>query len=204
VVLPTAVGNAGQTIGFRVTSTKLITLDGAGSETIDGSPTRIMWAGESAVLISDGSNWHKIGGKTIPLVCQLTRSSSDLSYTTGWTVVPMDAQAIGPSFLFSGGQFVAARPGTYESNMFAYVSADSGLSFAYFSIKKNSTDAPNGYELPVSVAAGQVIAGEFESTFALAAGDTINAEVNVPTGSTIVVFGGAQPAILTVVEIPSW
>lgn len=73
VTLPAASGNTGKMIGFRMSSalTKLVTLDGNSSETIDGAATRIMWAGETAILMCDGSNWFKIAGKTIPMKCTL-------------------------------------------------------------------------------------------------------------------------------------
>lgn len=71
ITLPTASGNAGQFIGVRMSSalTKLVTIDGNASETIDGSLTRIMWACESAILISDGTQWCKIAGKSVPMLC---------------------------------------------------------------------------------------------------------------------------------------
>ena len=45
ITLPTAVNNGGKTITFIMSSalTKLVTLDANGTETIDGSLTRIMW-----------------------------------------------------------------------------------------------------------------------------------------------------------------
>lgn len=68
VTLPTPVSIAGTQIGVRVkpSSTNLLTLATAAGN-IDGSSTRVMWAGESAMLESDGTNWVKIGGKTIPM-----------------------------------------------------------------------------------------------------------------------------------------
>lgn len=82
VTLPTAVGNAGRLIAFRMDTvlTRLVTLDGNGTETIDGLLTRVMWSGENCVLISDGTEWHKIGGTSRPLeaVCE-GRSATSLA-----------------------------------------------------------------------------------------------------------------------------
>lgn len=78
VTLPAVSGNAGKVIGFQMSTalTKLVTLDGNASETIDGSLTRIMWAGESAILYCDGTTWSKIGGKSISMTAGQTVSGA--------------------------------------------------------------------------------------------------------------------------------
>jgi len=77
VTLPAVSGNTGKYIGFRMDAalTKLVTLDGNASETIDGATTRVMWAKETAILLCDGSNWFKVAGKTLPLVCNMAPSA---------------------------------------------------------------------------------------------------------------------------------
>lgn len=84
VTLPAASGNAGQMIHFRMSGalTKLVTLDGNASETIDGSTTRVMWANETATLMCDGSNWVKVWGKTIPMIAAQRASTSQGSIAT--------------------------------------------------------------------------------------------------------------------------
>ena len=79
VTLPTAASQSGKVIGFRMSSalTRFVTIDGNASETIDGALTRVMWANEVAILRSDGSNWHKIAGKSIPLSAHISRRSAD-------------------------------------------------------------------------------------------------------------------------------
>lgn len=59
---PTAVGNSGKRIGvlkvLADTSFNAVTMDGNGSETLDGATTRkCCTAGEFFVYVSDGSNW---------------------------------------------------------------------------------------------------------------------------------------------------
>ena len=60
--LPTAVGIAGKTYKILRTdiaaSTNLITIDGSGTETIDGNLIHLLWTAESVLLESDGANWH--------------------------------------------------------------------------------------------------------------------------------------------------
>jgi hypothetical protein len=80
VTLPAASGNTGKLIGFRMGSTtaltKIVTIDGNSSETIDGATTRVMWSNEVAILLCDGSNWFKVAGKSIPMTCFTTRTAA--------------------------------------------------------------------------------------------------------------------------------
>ena len=60
--LPTAVGNEGKEFDFKHTGTdysKFLTLDGDGTETIDGSTTYVLRIPKSGVkIISDNANWQ--------------------------------------------------------------------------------------------------------------------------------------------------
>lgn len=82
VTLPAASGNAGKIIGLRIAgnATKLFTIDGNGSETIDGVTTRVLWANEVAILECDGTGWTKIAGKTIPMMCRLEYQGTEITY----------------------------------------------------------------------------------------------------------------------------
>lgn len=57
----TAVGNAGKVLRFKKTdssTTNIVTVDGAGTETIDGQLTFVLTAlNQSLTIVSDGSNW---------------------------------------------------------------------------------------------------------------------------------------------------
>ena len=94
VITATAAANAklpapvaGKVLGVRVTpaSTNLFTLNPNSSENIDGASSRILWAGETAVLLSDGTNWFKVAGKTIPMTALIrlgtTQSIADSTVT---------------------------------------------------------------------------------------------------------------------------
>lgn len=78
LTLPAVSGNTGRivTIQMSNTLTKLVTVDGNGSEMIDGALTRIMWANESCVLYCDGTAWRKVGGRSIPMVGAITPSAT--------------------------------------------------------------------------------------------------------------------------------
>lgn len=58
VTLPTASGIQGQYFIVKNSGTGIITIDAAGSETIDGELTKILAVQyESITVISDGANW---------------------------------------------------------------------------------------------------------------------------------------------------
>lgn len=79
VTLPTAASNTGKSIAFKGSSalTKLITIDGFSTETIDGASNIVLWAGEVLVVMSDGTNWIIVSWKKNPMVasCQATTQS---------------------------------------------------------------------------------------------------------------------------------
>jgi len=97
VTLPAASGNAGKIISFQMVSglTKLVTITGNGSETIDDSNTRIMWANETAVLYCDGTAWTKIGGKTIPMIGAMYKSGATQTIATA-TDTKIVTQSVSP------------------------------------------------------------------------------------------------------------
>lgn len=78
VTLPAVSGNSGKLLSVEMSGalTKLVTLDGNASETIDGATTRVMWARETAVLLCDGTGWTKVGGKSIPMAMKAHADTS--------------------------------------------------------------------------------------------------------------------------------
>jgi hypothetical protein len=90
VTLPAVSGNTGRFLGIRMAPglTRLVTVDGNGTELIDGSQTRVMWANETAILFCDGAAWTKVMGKSIPMTCVLSQNTGGtLSDTIGASVV---------------------------------------------------------------------------------------------------------------------
>jgi hypothetical protein len=90
ITLPAASGNLGKIIGFVVdgTATKLFTIDGNSTETIDGETTRVLWANESAILLCDGTGWTKIAGKSIPMSAVIRNNASQsITLNTATTVI---------------------------------------------------------------------------------------------------------------------
>ncbi len=123
VTLPAASGNTGKFISFRISTsaTKLFTIDGNASETIDGALTRIMWAGESATLYCDGSNWFKISGKSKPTQCKIYYTTTPAASIADATVVqtPFNSTTIDNTGLMAdltNDRVNVIRPGQYIIN----------------------------------------------------------------------------------------
>lgn len=209
VTLPTAVGFAGQTIGFRCATglTGLATLDGNSGETLDGAPTRDLWAGEAAVLESDGSNLVKLSGKSRPMAATV-RLTAPQSFTDSVAAnvifdgTDLDNTGLMADIITAHG-LIVRRAGTYsvaatvywsavndtvraQSYVFADTLAIAGSALASGVTGADLTNHP-GAVLPL--AAGQVL--------------TVN---SFTEGQTINAFGQAAGygTMLAATEIDPW
>ena len=121
-ILPLASTCKGYKVDIRVAtgSTCLVTLTAAGSDLIDGLATRVMWAGESATLLSDGIGWTKVAGKTIPMSASLGYGVNQL-FAPGANLTTLNFSSIKastapPSFVTLP-NFVILRPGSYKVSL---------------------------------------------------------------------------------------
>lgn len=210
--LPTAVGNAGKFIGVRMgligVMSKLVTLDGNAAETIDGVASRIMWAGESAILMSDGTEWKKISGLSIPMMASIYLAA-DTANTVNATVTaaPLDTVSIDNTGAMAN---VGASKITLLRNSPIHVFGQVGItntgnpslaSAAY--IKRNA--AYIGYlgsEQPINMNKS------FPVNCILingVAGDDIIEYYSQASGlTTPTLSGGIANSFLQVVEVPNW
>jgi hypothetical protein len=60
VNLPAAAANTGKFYYIKNTGTGTVTVDGNGSETVEGETTQQLLQGDCALIVCDGSNWHLI------------------------------------------------------------------------------------------------------------------------------------------------
>jgi len=92
LTLPSAASCAFQVIGFRMMPglTKRVTLTAYGVDLIDGLATRIMRNNEVAILWSDGLNWTKIAGKSIPMTAGLLMFASQNIAAVTWGKIAYD------------------------------------------------------------------------------------------------------------------
>lgn len=130
ITLPNPADCAGKILQFQMSGalTKLVTL--SSSQLIDGINQRVMWAGESAVLWSDGATWSKIAGKSIPFTARGNRNGA-LNIAANVAVkIPLDFSGSDPSGLIvdtTNGRLRAPRNATYSlaaSVIFAALPSD--------------------------------------------------------------------------------
>lgn len=218
VTLPAVSGNAGKLIGFRMASglTRLVTLDGNASETIDGATSRVLWALESAVLYCDGSAWTKISGRTVPFKLTARRAVTQTVPNVTWTAIVMDTVIVNNSSAIdasvqcwdsANGRFRAPRPGTYQSVGFATIDGLTTGNLTFGGVAANSAtpgDNPNAFMMMIAPALGNVqvtASGPFD----IAANDFINTICFQASGSSQNTRASATVyPTLAVVEIPSW
>lgn len=116
VTLPAPSGN--QLLGVRVdpSSTHLVTVSQHAAETIDGSATRIMWAGEKAELLTDGTNWYKVAGIALPMICRMSLSGAQSIPQNVVTQVLLDTTLVDNTGLMAdtgNNRINCQRPGIY-------------------------------------------------------------------------------------------
>jgi hypothetical protein len=214
VALPAVSGNAGKLIGFAMAPiaslSKLVTIDGNGSEKIDDALTRIMWANESAILFCDGSNWIKIGGKSIPMQCQmyLNAGTQAISGSTV-TKVNLDTAAIDNTSLMADTTnhlLTIRRPATYQASaqtLYASLSAAAALIQSILNKNAGTTVGAGVF----SGAIGSYVSSPVVKTLSLALGDTVQLDTfhNVSGGVAHDITGGnTVNTLLSVVEVCGW
>lgn len=209
VTLPAASGNAGRRLWFRMAPlaslSKLVTLDGNASETIDGSLTRVMWAGETCELLCDGSNWFKVSGRTIPMMCLMEKSSTTSLANSTVTAAPLDYTAIdntGRMANAGSNRIDILRTGTYT--VYPKISGNgTGSNGAQSRVHKNGTLIPGGvfagYLDPFGSLTGPLV-------FSLSAGDNCQLYAYQASGGSITIYGAATDTAtsILVVETPTW
>ena len=124
VTLPAASGNGGKIIGLRVldTATKLFTIDGNASETIDGHATIKMVAGDAVILLCDGSNWAAITSKRKPITLKVTLSTDQTGVVDStFTKIEFDTIDVDDSGDYDNTtnyRYTPSQPGMYFAVLF--------------------------------------------------------------------------------------
>jgi hypothetical protein len=193
ITLPAASGNAGKLIAFRFGSalTKVITLDGSGSETISGKAARKHVKNEAVILLCDGSNWHIAAQWLLPVKCkaymQNGGAGKSISAAT-FTKVPFDTEVIDSNSNFDSSagshQFTATVPGDY------LVTASIGFSGAsvpqrYLAkLDKNGSYIANFFDNNLG-AGGNFVGSAASVVYNVAAGDVLSVYVYSDKAGTI-------------------
>lgn len=210
VVLPTAVGFDRQTIAFRMDDalTRLVTIDGNGSQTINTALVRVMHAGETAVLESNGSNWVKLSGLSIPMLCSLHLSTIQGISNTVSTKVLLDATDVDNSGLMAdlaNSRITVARAGTYRLALTIVWAGPTAAGVRFIGqAYLNGVGTPCVAELPI-YAAGSFASLSGTKMLNLAAGDHIELDAYQNSGASQAVLGSSNTACsLEIQEINLW
>ena len=208
ITLPTAVNNGGKTITFIMSSalTKLVTLGANGSETIDGALTRIMWARESCTLLSDGTSWYKIAGKTIPIQAGLYKTGGDQAISSGSltkVTVQTSIATNSPAAVLdtTNSRLIAPRPGIYTVNASVRFKAVTSATSYEAGVYKNGT----GYNLMSRyMTSGDWGAMQIVHQIESVVGDYYETWARQYTGSNQTLASGLIENGIYFTEIPQW
>ena len=213
LTLPAVASNYGKFLGVIIdpSSTYLVTVTGNASENIDSQNTRIMWAGEVAILYADqaSAQWIKVGGKTRPMSAALSAPSNQTFGSGTPTKLNFTTSVLttGPAALVTAAsaQFNILRPALYQVDL--YATTHNG----------NTSVAQN--QLYIYNAAAQVALGWQASAASTRVQISAQVGLNLAAGATILPYGyydtgsyatsfletNTPPANqFTIQEIPSW
>jgi hypothetical protein len=209
VTLPAPALSSGkpQLVGVLVdpTSTKLVTLAPHGAETIDGASSRILWAGESAVLLTDGTNWFKVAGKSIPMCAQMYLTAAQSIADATITAVNIDTTLNDNTGLLAdpvNHRINVQRTGVYDAVGGVQYSAFTGRAqvqvykngIAGILLVKEEVYGAGGYPAPCATTVG----------VSLASGDYVQTAAYQQSGAANALFVDVPGNILQLAEKPSW
>ena len=214
VTLPAA-APIGALVYFRVarTATRLFTLWDGGT-LIDGLDRRILWRGETAMLLKVAGGWTKVGGQSIPMTGALIRTTNQSLTATVWQGVAFGSGAQDPSglnlcFDSANGWFVARRAGVWRFTATLPVSGVTAGSECFAAFSQPNTDAPGGSPSAINIGLAQAGLSRITHNLAivrtLARTDTQQVSIRPMAGSAIVeyVLNVLTPA-MTYEEVITW
>ncbi len=218
--LPTAIGNAGRVVRFRCVNgyAGVLTIATTAGQVIgsSGLTSQILYAGETALVQSDGANWVRTGGVIIPAHARMLLSANQSISANTATQVNLnlvDFDNTGLLTSISGHFMTIFRSGFYWINTVGVWNGVNGsLEYTFITqARKNS----------VAALFTQVVGGPYTPNFSmavpvngsilLAAGDTVDMLVyqNSSSGPGVAPLSGgssvgAPASFLELTEIPTW
>lgn len=206
VTLPAASGNAGKMVGLRMDPalTKLVTIDGNASETIDGATTRVMWAGETAILHCNGTSWTKIAGKSIPMICKLAPTGTQSSTANTEVKISLSSAVFDNASMGNTSTYriTCRRTGTYNLHAAIMYVASGGANSVQIRVYKNGGTL---YFQPHARTESSInfMAEASKKAFAVTAADyfELYSYLSAATGTTDVSLGLTS---MTLEEIITW
>jgi hypothetical protein len=180
ITLPAVSGNTGQIIGFRVaasgSASKIYTIDGNSSETIDGAANKVLWAQESLVILCTGSEWVTLAEYRIPMKCSMYRNTAQSIGTPAHIQVQLDTTNfdVGSLADTTNNQITIRRAGKYQVMASAESPAvlDDG-EFGLLGVHLNTFGTPVWDDFRYSAGANLNVKLSFSTILDLAAGDDL-------------------------------
>ena len=225
ITLPSAVSSAGLFIGIIIdqsSGNNLVTLQDAAGAYIDydnmngtqtGRTARIMWAGEVAVLYSNGTYWHKIGGKTIPMSASLGVGANQTFSSSALTILNFNTNIFcnAPSGMQNTGAYklIALRTGLYRLDTSVLANAtnsSASIQLQLFCLKNGSTNVGySGTNLTIPSAAESIV---INKPLYLQANDYLQLQALYYNGSYTTSFYyvdlGNYANWFALTEVPAW
>ena len=207
ITLPDSGMTAGDLVAFQMgnstTLTKLVTLDATSGNLIDGVQTRIMWSEEVAILKWDGTNWCKIGGKSIPMVGAMHLSGNQTIPSSTHTKVTLNAitLSVGAIANTSTNEVTIRRANYYDLSAQLYFQGVASTQFI-LNARKNGSDFIYGESVSVATEAQILRVGPFPVLLASADVMTLYAFHN--NASSRIIYGIDFDCQLVVKEIITW
>jgi hypothetical protein len=212
--LPTAVGIAGQTVRIRCANsyTGLCTIATTSAQTINGAATRIIFAGESPLLQSDGTNWVRTGGAIVPVRATMHLGANAVPGTASvWLSVPLDTLDIdntGVMVNITSHAITVPRPGNFVATTGLVLNLNSFAFSGFVAVNKGGTGTQvfaEACQIPSVLGTGSV---GFSKILPFVAGDVLTLGAFCPNISNTVFAGGALGVNVTctldLLELPAW
>ncbi len=205
LTLPAVSGNDEQLLEVIIdrAMTKFVTLDGNSSETIDGATTRLMWAGETALLQVINGEWKKIAGKNVPMSVTASISSNPTVANSTETKMVLDTFSSGISALFDSGnaKLLVKRAGIlFISGQLTLENISAASNNTQIIVKRNGATS-NTFNFPYAPS-GAYPAPTISQSLAVAAADYLELYAYQVSGVSQNVYPAA--AYLGFTELSSW
>jgi len=188
---------------------KLVAGTASGGDSIDGQVTRVMWAGESAVLMCTGAGWAKIAGVSKPLSCgAFPTTGVTAAASPTLTLIPLGASIFDTSGLMASlgdNRIKVLRPGVYRvsANIY-YQSGASVASSAQCIVNKNGvTGAVGSFTEWRTIPAAEPYRSIYIDDASLSAGDYIPLMARISTARAVYTTD-ATWTFLKISEVISW
>jgi hypothetical protein len=162
----------------------------------------VMWASETVVLRSDGTNWQVLDGKPVPFSGKFTRVTDQAGFTSTFANVLFTAGVDDPSGLnlcLASSVFTAPRKGTFHFTSYVYATQTGGT-FLQSAFSFNSAINTGIVSFLGSVTAGTMLNVGQKN---VAAGDAISIQLQ-GNGTSLIAAGATITANLSYLESPSW